>query len=440
MKEKIKKGYKPSSLGPIPNDWEVKKINEIAEVKGGFAFDSSKFRESGKYQVVKMSNLYDNNLDLNRSRSFLSAISIQQQESLLEKGDIIITLTGTVGKKDYGYSYQISNEKNLLLNQRVAKIKATKCNDRYLCYGIKTSKFLNQFFFSARGGTGNQANVGTNDLGAIKIFSPPSKEQAAIANILTTWDKAINTLAQLIAQKELRKKWLMQQLLTGKKRLKGFKGEWRESEIREIFDFISTSSFSRDCLTDNKLEGDVYCIHYGNIHAVYESDILDANNESRIPILKKEYNENISELLKDGDLIIADASEDYEGVGESVELINIGKKKIIGGLHTIVLRDKRKGITSKGFKGHFFNHSVLLNALRRIATGTSVYSVSKSALSLIRIKRPSIEEQHAITFVLDQADKEIEIQRNKLSQLKEQKKGLMQILLTGRKRLVKRTK
>jgi type I restriction enzyme S subunit len=123
-------------------------------------------------------------------------------------------------------------------------------------------------------------------------------------------------------------------------------------------------------------------------------------------------------------------------VGESVELVKIGKSKIIGGLHTIVLRDKREGITCVGFKGHFFNNSEFLNVLRRVATGTSVYSISKSTLSSVKINLPPIREQKLITKILDAADQEHEIHKKNLTILTQQKKGLMQLLLTGKKRLV----
>lgn len=189
------------NFSSIPNDWKSAKINEIADIKGGFAFDSTKFKEFGKYQVIKMSNLYENQLDLSRSQSFLDDLTEQEKEYVLTQGDIIITLTGTIGKRDYGYSYQIEAEENLLLNQRVAKIKVTKGDPTYVSYQIKTNRFLNQFFFSARGGTGNQANVGIQDLASMKVILPPLKEQKAIAQVLSTADSAINTTEKLIAQK-----------------------------------------------------------------------------------------------------------------------------------------------------------------------------------------------------------------------------------------------
>jgi type I restriction enzyme S subunit len=421
MKEKIKKGYKPSPLGPIPDDWEVRRINEIAEVKGGFAFDSTKFSESGRYQVVKMSNLYDNNLDLNRSQAFLSVISTQERESLLERGDIIITLTGTVGKKDYGYSYQITNERNLLLNQRIAKIKATQCDDRYLYYEIRTSRFLNQFFFSARGGTGNQANVGTNDLGAIKIFIPSPKEQAAIANVLSTWDKAINTLTQLIAQKELRKKWLMQQLLTRKKRLKGFKGEWKEYRLGDIFERVTRKN------TDGNT----------NIVTISAQRGFIKQNDFFNKVVASEITENYF-LVKRGEFCYNKSYSNGYPWG-AIKRLNAFDKAVVTTLYICFSRKKKNSISGDFFES-FFEANLLDRGLTKIAheggRAHGLLNVTPADFFALKISVPDIEEQEAIASVLSVTNEELRHLQQKLDFLKEQKKGLMQLLLTGKKRLV----
>lgn len=188
MTTQIPQGYKQTSIGIIPDDWEVKKMKEIAKVQGGYAFDSRKFTSHGKFQVVKMSNVYNGNLDLERSGSYLPILTAQEEKFKLNHDDILITLTGTIGKRDYGYSYRIIDEENLVLNQRVARLITKKecANPIYLSYEVKTKRLLNQFFFSTRGGTGNQANVGTGDVELLKVALPPLPEQQKIAEILST--------------------------------------------------------------------------------------------------------------------------------------------------------------------------------------------------------------------------------------------------------------
>ena len=229
-------GYKHTPLGWIPEDWEIRKMKEIAKVQGGYAFDSKKFATSGRYQVVKMSNVYNGVLDLNRSASFLSSLSVQEQNFMLRHDDILLTLTGTIGKRDYGYTYRINGEENLVLNQRVARIISIreKANPVYLSYALKTKRILDQFFFSARGGTGNQANVGTGDVELIDVIAPPLSEQQKISDILLAWDEAIIKIQQFISQLQERNGGFSQQLLVRKKRLNGFEDEWKKLRIHDI--------------------------------------------------------------------------------------------------------------------------------------------------------------------------------------------------------------
>jgi len=265
-------------------------------------------------------------------------------------------------------------------------------------------------------------------------------EQKAIACLLSTWDEAIHKTEQLIAQKELRKKWFMQQLLTGKKRILNdelgmMNDEWKPIRIGDVFQFIKSFSISREGLQFES-EGSVFCIHYGDIHAKYDSSFLDFAFQKNIPQLVDE-NLSIDEdiYLQDGDIVMADASEDYEGVGLAVEVKNLNGKKAIGGLHTLVLRANKK-ILSPCFTSYFFASEKVRNTLRKYATGTSVYSVTKSQIHNLSFIIPnSLKEQTAIAQLLQAADKEISLLKAKAEKLREQKKGLMQVLLTGKVRL-----
>lgn len=235
----LKAGYKRTEVGVIPDTWEVRKISSFGRTEGGYAFKSSNFLGNGKYQIIKMSNVYGGNLDLRRSESFLDFLDSAEMNYLLKNGDILITLTGTVGKKDYGYTYLITNQKNLLLNQRVARIVTTKEVDfRFIFFQTKMPYFANQFFESAKGGTGNQANVGTQQVDEILLPIPPYNEQRAIADALSDVDALITNLEKLIAKKKAIKQGAMQQLLTpphkGGKRLEGFSGEWVKRELGTI--------------------------------------------------------------------------------------------------------------------------------------------------------------------------------------------------------------
>lgn len=433
-KNNIGKALGVNKYRKIPDGWSMVELSKLVEKVG------SGITPTGGEKVYKL-----------KGRPFLRSQNVGWGSLLLDDVAFI--------NEDTHKSFKSTELKinDVLLNITGASIGRSSIVDERVIGGnvnqhvciIRTDKkklnphFLNLFLLSQRGqhlinsyqAGGNRQGLNFEQIRSFKIPLPPVDEQALIANILRVWDKAILDHTRLISQKELSKKWLMQGLLSGNKRLRGFNGTWKEYLIEEVFDFVATTSFSRDCLTSDTTKGHIYCIHYGDIHATYENDHLDIKNEKRVPILKAEFENGGFRFLKEGDLIIADASEDYDGVGECVEVTNVGRAKIIGGLHTIVLRDKKKGFTTLGFKGHYFNNTLILNTLRRLSTGTSVYSISKSSLESVRIKVPTPAEQSAITNILNSADKEIQFWKRKLSLIEEQKKGLMQLLLTGKKRI-----
>ncbi len=411
------KNSKTINHSKIPIDWKSVKIKEIAEIKGGFAFDSTKFLEHGKYQVIKMSNLYENQLDLSRSKSFLDNLTEQESEFILSKGDIIITLTGTIGKRDYGYSYQIIDDQNLLLNQRVAKFKVKNADPVYISYQIKTNRFLNQFFYSAKGGTGNQANVGTQDLALLKVVIPPLPEQKAIANILGLIDSTINTNDQLIAQKEFRKKWLMQNLLTGKKRLKGFSGKWNEHSYEKLLNVVKRN-FNWDenelykLISVRRRSGGIFFREALYGHQILVKTLRTAN-EGDFLFSKMQILHGASALV----------TKEFDGA------------KISGSYIAVVAKDK-KMLNMEFFnmysKMPYFYHQTYISSY-----GVHIEKMTFDFETFLQLemKLPSFEEQTAITNILQSADKEIQLLKSKSEKLKEQKKGLMQVLLTGKKRL-----
>ena len=144
-----------------------------------------------------MGNLYQNNLDLSRTPSFINYIDSKSNKVLLHYGDIAITLTGTNNKRDFGYSYMFTTEQNLLLNQRCGLIR-TEHNPYFVYNLVKTNSFLNQFFESSTGGTGNQANVSTKSMESFSVYIPKSKEQRKIADLLRLLDERIATQNKII--------------------------------------------------------------------------------------------------------------------------------------------------------------------------------------------------------------------------------------------------
>jgi type I restriction enzyme, S subunit len=212
---------------------------------------------------------------------------------------------------------------------------------------------------------------------------------------------------------------------------------WRLVPFGDIFEFLNTVPLTRDSLTAQKTQRGVHCIHYGDIHATFKSEILDLQMEDYLPYVKE--NIRISDavpFLIDGDLIIADASEDYTGIGECVELKNVGERKIIAGLHTIVARDKSNH-TSNGFRCYILRHPAISRWVKVIAAGISVYGIAEKNIAKIVIPLPTLPEQKQIGRILSTCDRTIGITQQLISQKELQKTALIHKLLTGKKRIPK---
>lgn len=172
---------KNHSSDNLPKGWKWVKISEIAETFGGFAFKSKEFSEMGNYQVIRMGNVRPGLLRLNESPVFLNDVDDKVlKKSLLQIDDIIITQTGTKGKRDYGFTTLI-NKPNLLLNQRIAAIRCNeKCNSKYLLYFTWTDEFKDQFFANETGNVG-QGNVGMKAVTDTLVVLPSNfQEQTQI--------------------------------------------------------------------------------------------------------------------------------------------------------------------------------------------------------------------------------------------------------------------
>ncbi|MDR4506204.1 MAG: restriction endonuclease subunit S [Candidatus Scalindua sp.] len=272
-------------------------------------------------------------------------------------------------------------------------------------------------------GTTSVAAIYTRDLIKIKIPVPTKAEQIAIATALNDADALITQLEKLIAKKGNIKQGAMQELLKPKE-------GWVTKKLGEIFKFLNTANNARADLLES---GEVEYIHYGDIHTRWNCFLNCSKNE--LPFIDKGKISGVP-LLENGDLVIADASEDYEGLGACIEIKNIGKRKIIAGLHTLLLRCD-KNILADGFKGYLRNYKGVKDALIRVSTGVSVFGISKTNLKEIEISIPStIKEQTNITQILSDMDTEIEALKKKLEKYKMIKEGMMQNLLTGKIRLV----
>ena len=182
---------------------------------------------------------------------------------------------------------------------------------------------------------------------------------------------------------------------------------WDKKSIEEAFMLLPSNSLSRNNLNNDA--GDVIDIHYGDIHVVFD-DIVDVKNsyltyvnpDAKMPKVKPEaYGRN-------GDIVIADASEDTDELGKTIELINITDEKVLAGLHTFFCRPKISDF-EEGFLGYAMNSDYVHDQIEKFAVGTKVYSITKKDLLQVIVPVPPAEIQINIVDKLRKMDKALSV-------------------------------
>ena len=379
-KKQIPKGYKPSPLGPIPEDWEVKRLGEICtHFKSGNTITSIDIHDDGLYPVYGGNGL----------RGYANTFTHDGNYILIGRQGALCGNINYVEGKNYISEHAIAVQTNE--NMQWLKYKLENWN-------------LNRFSESSA-----QPGLSVEKLVRYKLVIPTRLEQNKIADILQLWDTAIAKQTALIEQLTLRKRGLMQQLLTGKKRLKGFCGEWERIKAGEIFKSISVKGNGSEVLLSATQE-----------HGVIPRDQL----EGRVTMPTGDTNS--FKLVEVGDFVISLRS--FQGGLEYSE-----HRGIVSPAYTVL---KPIVEIDKSFYRYYFKSAEFIGHLAIAVIGIrDGKQISYEDFCFVKIPYPNIKEQKAISAILEQADKEIEIQKQKLAAMQEQKRGLMQVLLTGKRRI-----
>lgn len=407
-------GYKFVDGQCIPINWKSMNFGKMIDYKKGYAFQSSMYTDNG-VRIIRISDTTYNSIKNDSPIYIEKKISDDFTEYRLRKGDIIIT---TVGSRPPLYDSMVgkvisvpSECEGALLNQNAVRIRAkNEYSQEFITNFFRTKRYLNYIETIVRGNA-NQVSITLEDLFAYKIQVGPIEEQKEIANILSTWDKAIELKEKLIEEKKNQKTGLMQKLLTGKVRLPGFEGEWKEVSLGDIMKNKTVKT------TENDQHQILSCTKDGVVSQSehFNKQIASTNNIGY-------------KILKKGEVVLSPMNLWLGG-------IDISNFDI--------------GIVSPAYKVYQVNYSVIgenyLRNLLRSEYMLGLYdSISQKGASTVRrnlsikdfealtIKIPNeFEEMNAIDKVLYISAREIELLSSELEYLKEQKKGLMQLLLTG---------
>jgi type I restriction enzyme S subunit len=208
-------------LGKVPAHWTVSKVKHVAIIKGGYAFSSNEFSESG-VQLIRIGNLYQSRLQLDREPIYIPMASREKYKPFeIRPGDLLMSLTGTLGKRDYGFAVMYDFDEPSLLNQRVAKITPLpkKMEPAFLLLLLQSEDYLNQIY-SFPSGT-KQANLSNSDVLSPWIVSPSClQEQSEIVNrvseLTSRLDQLISKAGVAISLLQERRSAIISAAVTGK--------------------------------------------------------------------------------------------------------------------------------------------------------------------------------------------------------------------------------
>jgi len=396
----------------IPSDWGIRTLGDLVmEMKSGLSRELS--IEDIGLPVIRSNNLIENIVDFVDIKYWHTTDNqgAKTENYFLSDGDILVNFINSIsqiGKCAY-FKNHLNRPIIFTTNILVVRFKSSIIDSRYFLY-YSLQNGYKKYVDSITKPAINQASFTTKDYKKLKLPLPTIFEQRSIAHVLGLMDSVINQNNLLIAQKELRKKWLMQNLLTGKKRLKGFEGVWKEYHLGEMFKERNETKY---------FELPLLSVGASGIYPQADSIKKDTSNED-----KSKYRR-----ICPGD-IGYNTMRMWQGRSALSSL-----EGIVSPAYTIVTPKKN---ADSVFFSFLFKTSKLTNLFWRNSQGLvdDTLNCKFKDFAIVRVDLPEMkEEQSAIAQVLQAADKELQLLKAKTDKLRDQKKGMMQVLLTGKKRL-----
>lgn len=400
----MKEGYKETELGWIPNDWDLKKLGEIGCFFRGKGVPKTEITDKG-FNCLTYGDLYSKfDIVIKNIKSFIP-IEVTKISQEIKYGDICFAASGET-LKDIGKAAVYLENVPCYAGGDIIIFRGSE-NSLALSYFLNSTNVNRQKYKSGQGHS--IVHIYSSQLKHLLIPVPPLSEQKAIADCLSTWDKAIELQNKLIDDKQNQKDALIQLLLTGKKRLPGFSDKWKEVKLGALF------TERNEVKTDNL---PLLSIGQDGVYPQTDSNKRDISNSD-----KSKY-----KRIAVGD-IGYNTMRMWQGRSALSSL-----EGIVSPAYTILA--PRNNVNSYYFS-ILFTTSKLTNLFWRNSQGLVDDTLNCKYKDFSKIKHfvPSFEEQNAIAEILKISEKEIQLEKQKLADLQEQKKGLMQQLLTGKVRL-----
>lgn len=394
----MRKGYKQTEVGVIPEDWDVVDLAKISHMKSGESITSANIDQTSKYPCYGGNGL----------RGYTNRYTHDGQYALIgRQGALCGNVVGASGK--------------FFASEHAVVVTPTAQTDiQWLTY-VLGNMGLNQYSESSA-----QPGLSVAKILMLRIAFPNNKvEQKAIAAALSDVDSLLTSLDALIAKKRLIKQGAMQELLNGKKRLPGFSGEWEEKKLGDIgFTYGGMSG-----KTKSDFEDGVY--PYIPFLNILNNPVIDINYFDYVNISPTERQNKAQK----NDLFFNGSSETPEEVGMCSVLLEDIPDLYLNSF-CFGFRQHENSNANSLFITYFFRSNVGRKLIYFLAQGATRYNLSKTNFLKLLIPYPSLSEQTAIAETLSDMDAEISALESRREKTRLLKQGMMQELLTGRIRLV----
>ncbi len=394
-----------------PQGWFFHRLEDIVHpIQSGTSVSGEdRCPSHGELAVLKVSAVTSGKFNPNESKAVIGVESLRLKTHVLA-GAILVNRANGSADLIGSAVYVRDSLRNIFLSDKLWQItpRQERACGRFIGFLLSSGWFRAKVLERSSGGTG-MMNIGSGSYLGIRIPCPPLPEQRKIAEILGTWDEALEKLDALIQAKERRKKALMQQLLTGKRRLKESNGKIQFLRASELFTNRSERNVKRlPVLSVTQDQG-----------VVLRSDL-----ERRIT--HDENNTDTYKIVKAGDFIISLRS--FQGGLEYSELSG-AVSPAYHVIHPITEIDR-------SYYRHYFKSPDFVSRLATAVIGIrDGKQISFTDFGFVKLPNPSIEDQCRIGALLDTCDEELRLLRAERDALDQQKRGLMQRLLTGRVRV-----
>ena len=413
----VKKGYKQTEIGMVPGEWSVSDFGSKVKIyRGGSPRPIQDYLTQAQDGInwIKIGDVREGDKYITSTEEKIIPAGVARSRTV-HAGDFILSNSMSFGRP-YILNIDGCIHDGWLTIQEYEKT----FSKNFLYYLLSSDSVCQQYISMAAGSS--VKNLNKEKVSALVVAYPDIKEQERIADALSDIDSFLTALEKQIYKEKAIKQGTMQELLTGKRRLPGFSGEWSKCKLGSLGVLLKGTGISRN----DSNSGNLPAVRYGELYTKHQNYV-----NSYFSHISKEVASNAQRIYR-GDILFAASGETKEDIGKCSAIIY--ETAAYAGGDILIFRPTTQ--LDPVFMGTLLNMADARKQRAAQGQGDAVVHIHADALSSISIIIPNIEEQKAIAEILIGMDKEIELLKRKLEKYRQVKQGMMQQLLTGKIRLM----